>query len=68
MSRKKLSVLILTIPERFGEFKKLFSLLEEQMQLFNIEEKVEICALMDNRSIEIAEKRNALLKLQPEIF
>jgi len=37
--------------------------MEDQIRLFNLREKVEICALMDNRSIEIAEKRNSLLTI-----
>lgn len=55
-----LSILILTLPERRRGFDRLVSKLEAQA---GERPEVEILALLDNRSLTIAEKRNALLAM-----
>ncbi len=56
----KLSILIPTIPERSKALQKLLKKLQSQLR---DRSDVEILCLLDNRSLEIAEKRNALLDL-----
>ncbi len=56
----KLSILILSIPTRFGIVKPLFDKLITQI---GDREDVEILSLMDNKSLHIYEKRNELLKI-----
>jgi glycosyltransferase involved in cell wall biosynthesis len=61
MSKKQLSVLILSIPERFESFRRLQYDLESQINNFSLKDKVEILSFIDNKSQSIADKRNALL-------
>ena len=55
----KLSILILSIPERIEKLKNLYERLSEQITGDN----VEILTLMDNKSFHIYEKRNELLDM-----
>ena len=56
----KLSILILSIPSRFGIVRPL---IDKLMRQIGEREDVEILSLMDNKSLHIWEKRNELMKL-----
>jgi len=56
----KLSILILSIPSRISFLEKLVSNLEKQI---GDRQDVEILSLMDNKSYNVSDKRNAMLEL-----
>jgi len=56
----KLSILILSLPSRVKYLDKLVSKLEKQI---DDRQDVEILSLMDNKSFNVSEKRNALMSL-----
>ncbi len=56
----KLSILILSLPNRIKSLEKLTSNLEKQI---GDRQDVEILSLMDNKSYNVSEKRNALMSL-----
>jgi hypothetical protein len=56
----KLSILILSIPSRIKFLERLVSNLEKQV---GDREDVEILSLMDNKSYNVSDKRNAMLAL-----
>jgi hypothetical protein len=56
----KLSILILSIPSRIRFLEKLMSNLEKQI---GDRQDVEILSLMDNKSYNVSDKRNAMLSL-----
>jgi glycosyltransferase involved in cell wall biosynthesis len=56
----KLSILILSLPNRIKSLERLTSNLEEQI---GDRQDVEILSLMDNRSYNVSEKRNVLMSL-----
>ena len=58
-----ISVLIPTISERSEQFKKLQDGLYTQIKGNNLEKKVEIISICDNRTIPLSTKRNTLQKL-----
>ena len=62
MNKPILSILILSIPERFEALRKLYLNLENQISKHGLGQKVEILTFLDNKSKSIAEKRNFLLK------
>jgi len=57
------SVLVPTISERSEQFKKLHDNLYKQIQDNNLQKKVEIISICDNRTIKLSDKRNTLQKL-----
>ena len=59
-SQIKLSILILSIPSRFDIVR---AIIEKLTQQTSEREDVEIISLMDNKSLNVSEKRNALLSL-----
>lgn len=61
----KLSVLILSLPNRLDLLEKLTKKLEAQI---GEREDVEILSLMDNKSYNVSEKRNALMNLARGTF
>tara|TARA_R110002110_G_scaffold112428_1_gene279531 strand:+ start:3086 stop:3718 length:633 start_codon:yes stop_codon:yes gene_type:complete len=56
----KLSILILSIPSRFGIVRPL---IDKLMRQIGEREDVEILSLMDNKSLHIWEKRNELMRI-----
>ena len=58
-----ISILIPSISERSETFKKLQDGLYTQIKDNNLEKKVEIISICDNRTIPLVEKRNVLQKL-----
>jgi len=58
-----ISILIPSISERSETFKKLQDGLYQQIKDNNLEKKVEIISIADNRTIPLIEKRNVLQKL-----
>jgi len=58
-----ISILIPSISERSETFKKLQDGLYTQIKDNNLEKKVEIISIADNRTIPLIEKRNVLQKL-----
>jgi hypothetical protein len=56
---KKLSILIPCIPSRLDKFNKLYSKLEKQIQTND----VEVLSIMDNKSMSVGRKRQALFQL-----
>tara|TARA_R110002096_G_scaffold40052_1_gene109152 strand:- start:99 stop:722 length:624 start_codon:yes stop_codon:yes gene_type:complete len=58
-----ISILIPSISERSEQFKKLQDGLYTQIKDNNLEKKVEIISIADNRTIPLIEKRNVLQKL-----
>ncbi len=56
----KLSILILSLPDRIKYLQKLVTNLENQI---GERQDVEILSLMDNRSYNVSEKRNSLMAL-----
>ena len=58
-----ISILIPTISERSEQFKKLQDNLYTQIQHNNLETKVEIISICDNRTVPLSSKRNTLQKL-----
>lgn len=62
-SKVILSILILSIPERIKALERLYSKIEAQIKKEQLNQRVEILTLIDNRVSTIAEKRNALLKV-----
>ena len=56
----KLSILILSLPNRIKSLEKLTSNLEKQI---GNRQDVEILSLMDNKSYNVSDKRNAMLAL-----
>ena len=57
----KLSILILSIPERLKQLIRLYEVLENQIRSGACESQVEVLTLLDNKQKTIAEKRNILL-------
>jgi len=62
VSQIKLSILILAIPERILSLRRIITNLEKQIADNNLDDKVEIVALLDNKKCSIAAKRNNLLQ------
>jgi len=58
-----ISILIPTILERQDVFNKLVDGLYKQIKDNNLQDKVEVISICDNRTIPLVEKRNALQKL-----
>lgn len=61
-AEKKLSVLICTLQERESEFYKIYNKLSSQIKDYNLEDKIEILFLKDNKESSIGYKRNELIK------
>jgi glycosyltransferase involved in cell wall biosynthesis len=59
----KLSILILSIPERIESMKAAVNHLQEQANSTGQPKSVEILVMLDNRSKSISEKRNNLLQM-----
>jgi len=57
------SILIPTLLERQDKYHTMVSGLYEQIKKHNLQDKVEIISICDNRSISLCEKRNMLQKL-----
>ena len=55
-----ISILIPTISERGEQFQKLQDGLYTQIKANNLEKKVEIISIADNRTIPLSQKRNML--------
>lgn len=62
-SEIKLSILMLSIPERIESMKAAVQHLQEQADAIGRGKAVEILVLLDNRSKSISEKRNDLLQM-----
>jgi len=62
-SEIKLSILMLSIPERIDSMKAAVQHLQEQADALGQGKAVEILVLLDNRSKSISEKRNDLLQM-----
>jgi len=66
MARKKqfkLSVLIPTLPARISTFTVVLNNLRDQIKAWNLENDVEILALMDCKSMSVGDKRNKLIEM-----
>lgn len=55
-----LSILIPTVHERIEQFKKLEEYINDQIGAYDLEGKVEVISLADNKEMTIGEKRNKL--------
>ncbi len=59
---KDWSILICTLFEREKHFSELYNKLLKQIQVNNLEEKIEILSFKDNREFSVGHKRSCLLK------
>lgn len=60
---KILSILIPTVYGREQKFEALYSFIQNQIESNNLQDKVEIIFLKDNKEMSIGEKRNELYRL-----
>jgi len=58
-----ISILIPTLLERQDVFDKMVNGLYKQIKDNNLEDKVEVISICDNRNIPVVEKRNAVTKI-----
>ena len=58
-----LSILIATVVEREHSFYELLKELNKQIEEHNLNDKVEICYISDNKELTIGSKRNGLLSM-----
>ena len=63
MSQYLVSVLIPTLLERKDKFKSLLDKIEIQIEENNLQDKVEILSICDNRNIKLSEKRNRMQQM-----
>jgi len=63
MSQYLVSVLIPTLLERKDKFKSLLDKIEIQIEENNLQDKVEVLSICDNRNIKLSEKRNRMQQM-----
>jgi hypothetical protein len=68
LNKKLLSVLILGVPNRMEQLKKLIDKLENQIEKNNAKEEVEILALIDNKTRSVGNKRQSILNISEAKF
>jgi hypothetical protein len=60
---KDLAILIPTLPERLDNYKGLMLELKNQIQVYGLQDKVQILSLLDTKEMTVGEKRNWLLDM-----
>jgi hypothetical protein len=63
-----LSLLIPTVTERRSQFEQLETYLRNQIDLFAVENQVELISLSDNKEMTIGEKREKLYKMASGLY
>ena len=63
MSRKTLSVAICTLPVRLQHLQRLLTNLEQQIDKFNLQGRVEVLYLGDTKTLTVGAKRNKLAQI-----
>jgi glycosyltransferase involved in cell wall biosynthesis len=60
---KQLSILIPTLPQRLTNYNSLLNIINNQVNSFNLKDKVQILSILDTKEMTVGEKRNWLLKM-----